>query len=132
MKILLRPVLAGALTLTMASGGPLFAQAATGSYTASPAAREVSRDARPPATGRLTEAAKRQAGNLGPKRPRRNQGWPPPPPPPPAWIAGLTVGVIVGGYAGMAMCHCERDGAAILGSALGGIGGALLVRKLTR
>jgi hypothetical protein len=85
---------------------------------------------------RLIDVAKRQAGSLVPVRERRNQGGPPPPPPRPAWAVGMIAGLVVGGYVGFGIeggrCHCESGKGFLVGAAIGGVGGGLLVWRLTR
>jgi hypothetical protein len=136
----LRWILVGVLTISLASGGAALGQ----SIETEPAAKKpdaVSISAptdslRSASTRRLTDAAKQQVGRLAPARERRDQGWPPPPPPMPAWAAGMIAGLIVGGYAGLGIegkrCHCESGKGLLVGAAIGGSGGGLLVWRLTR
>jgi hypothetical protein len=85
---------------------------------------------------RLTDAAKRQAGRLMAVRDRRDQGGPPPSLPTPPWAIGMLAGLVVGGYVGFGIegrrCHCESGKGFLVGAALGGAGGGLLVWRLTR
>jgi hypothetical protein len=138
---LLRPVLACVLTAWLAPGGAAFAQAIRVDIPSSPPDRvSIAAPADPATPGsrpaRLTDAAKRQAERLVPVRERRGQGGPLPHPPMPAWAVGMLAGLVVGGYAGFGIegkrCHCESGRGFLIGSAIGGVGGGLLVWRLTR
>lgn len=137
---LLRRILVGVVTISLAPGGAALGQS-IGTEPAGKKLDAVSISAptdalRSASTRRLTDAAKQQAGRLAPARERRDQGWPPPPPPKPAWVVGMIAGLIVGGYAGFGIegkrCHCESGKGLLVGAAIGGFGGGLLVWRLTR
>jgi hypothetical protein len=48
----------------------------------------------------------------------------------------MLAGLVVGGYVGFGIegrrCHCESGRGFLVGSAIGGVGGGLLVWRLTR
>jgi hypothetical protein len=138
---LLRRVLACALMASLAPGGAVFAQSMrTEIPSKTPDLVSISAPTDPvtpaAAPARLTDVAKRQAGSLVPVRERRHQGGPLPSPPMPAWAVGMIAGLVVGGYVGFGIegrrCHCESGKGLLVGSAIGGVGGGLLVWRLTR
>ena len=137
---LLRRILVGVLTISLAPGGAALGQS-IGTEPAANKSEAVSISSptdslRSASARRFTDAATQQAGRLAPARERRDQGWPTPPPPMPAWAAGMIAGLIVGGYAGFGIegrrCHCESGKGLLAGAAIGGVGGGLLVWRLTK
>ena len=146
----LRRILACILSASLAPGGAVLAQSirveiapnasdlvATAAPTDRVATDQVATDrVATDRVARFMDAATRQAGTLVPVRERRDQGGPLTRPPTPAWAHGMIAGAVVGAYAGFAIqgkgCHCESAKGFFAGAAIGGVGGGLLVWRLTR
>jgi hypothetical protein len=137
---LLRRVLICVLSASLAPGGVALAQSTRAEIApTTPDLVSISAPTDPvtPAgrPARLTDAAKHQAGRFVLARERRDQVAPPPPRTP-AWAIGMIAGFVVGGYVGFGIqgkrCHCESGKGALAGAAIGGVGGGLLVWRLTR